>query len=352
MLEKINNIITELQAVNKVLNQDQLDSLYGDLLSVEEMESLNQELFKRGMLSEDVSVDIISDDDLEKDIPTSFKPDTLVGMLFLDIKKQGRLLTAEEELRYAKEMQEGDETAREILVNRNLRLVVKIAKEFAANKPKNFFEDFIAEGTRELNKIVIKFDPNYKLRFSTFAYPKIKQAMRRYYQNNSSPIRIPVYLQQELLILKKIINSLNIDSIEVNDVNIYNEWVKLYPDAKISIEKVGELRKYNIQILSFDTDNQDGFSLDDTIGGTEDYSKYAADDAKGIALGNAMAEVLDERELYVLKCVYGFGGENVQSLQKIGDTLDISRERVRQIKEHAVSKLKASKYNKAFEDLE
>ncbi len=251
---------------------------------------------------------------------------------------ESSLLTAAEEYEYGKKvMDENDPMAREQLVRSNLRLVVNIAKKYGGRGMS--LGDLIEEGNLGLIKAVDYFDPDRGTRFSTYAAWWIKQSIKRALLENIQPVHVPTYM-----------------------VSLINQWrhaaseVEGRVGRKLTLEEMAELmhlpvRKAKVihrivEVLgntgeSFGADEQDdSAALESTLedcnaGRPEDGLVQDEEKAKAVRL---LSE-LDAREAEVLRLHYGIGEKRPLSLKEIGKKMNLTRERIRQIRRDALTSL-------------
>ena len=257
-----------------------------------------------------------------------------------------KILSQDEEINLAKRIKEGDQDARDELINSNLRLVIYIAKNYT-NKGLSYL-DLIQEGNLGLISAVDKFDYTKGYRFSTFATYLIKQSILQALYQNSHIIRIPQYLLEDL---KKISDAekklTNILSRKPTSEEIAKEL-----NYEFSAKKIDEIKSYDTQTISLDKkigDNETTISdfiqddlNDDPYQFTNKILNYENIDK--------LLSVLTDREKEVIKYRYGLKDDKKYSLIEIGKIFNISSERVRQIEEKALSKLKQYLKDQNIED--
>jgi len=259
-----------------------------------------------------------------------------IGLYLLDIRRY-RLLTREEEVAYARSASAGDRTARDILITRNLRLVVSIAKRYQGLGLA--FGDLIEEGNIGLMRSVERFDWKRGLRFSTYASKWIRQAITRALVNKSRTVRIP----SNVLTLIRQISQLQLSLWQREGRRLSNDDICRH--LRISRNRLAEVTGLTQSTLSLDC------PVDPVMGRHKLHdilaSEHAADPAdsalrllEGRHVGRLL-ETLSPRERMVLRLRYGFDGDDARSLEETGKVLGVTRERIRQIEGRALSKLRA-----------
>lgn len=255
---------------------------------------------------------------------------------------KGPLLTHEEEYELFKKVQAGNKKAIDILVEKNQRLIVLIARRHARNP--GMLDDLIQEGNIGLLKAIEGFDFTKGYKFSTYATWWITQAITRYIYNKSRNIRLPVNKHEKISKLKKARRKL------LSELNREPTIEELSKELKCSKESIEDL--YNIMsdttslniIINEDEDTE----LGDIIDLSEDddgLSNILMSDEVKALLGKCN---LNERELFVIKHHFGLYDGIPKTLEEIGKLLGLTRERVRQIKEGALKKIRNSPYIKSF----
>jgi len=245
------------------------------------------------------------------------------------------LLTAAEEVTLAKRIKRGDKKALRQMIEANLRLVVKIAKEY--NGYGLPLEDLISEGNIGLMRAAQKFDSKHGTRFSTYGSWWIKQAVRRAIANQSKTIRVPVHVADKIQKMRRLSYRLT------EELGREPDDTELAEELSISEAKVSQLRTAGMQTLSLDasTGSEDDMpSLGDIIG-----DQNAVDPAQSLYDDNmretvmAALSVLNERELKIISLRFGLDGAKEQTLADIGKKFRVTRERIRQLQNSALSKL-------------
>ncbi len=255
------------------------------------------------------------------------------------------LLTAEQEVRLAHRIAKGDMQAKSLLVESNVRLVVSIAKAYRASGIP--LEDLIQEGSIGLMTAAERYDPNRGYRFSTYATQWIRQSIGRAVDNKAKAIRLPAHVSESLRKLDKV------------RVEMRRELGEEPTPEQLS-ERIGLSTRKVSALLST---TQDPISLDMPVGDEDNtslgsllYDKTAPDpqdrliDTEMKTEIDSLMETLDARERLIMRKRFGFDGEETYVLQQIGEELNISRERVRQIEAQALRKLRSAARRKRLRE--
>ena len=245
------------------------------------------------------------------------------------------LLTAQDEVDLAKKIKRGDKQAREQMIRANLRLVISIAKRYTnLGVP---LGDLIEEGNIGLMRAVEKFDHTKGFRFSTYAAWWIKQSISRAVIDQGKMIRVPVYMNEEIVKYKKTVEKL---SHKLKRKPSVGEIAKR---MKIGVDKVRELDQAIAKMSSLDApigEDGDG-QIKDII---EDESLVSPDDALESFFSKERArmilEGLTERERKIIEMRYGLIDGEQRTLAEIAKVLGVSRERIRQVEEVTIKKLR------------
>ena len=258
------------------------------------------------------------------------------------------LLNQEQELELGRRIkEEGDEDAREQLINSNLRLVVYIAKQYKNNYIG--IEDLVAEGNLGLIAAVDKYDYTYGYRFSTCATPWIKQAILKALTDKGRPVRLPAHIYQQITKIKKFIETF------IANNSREPTRAEIAKALGIDEEKVDSLFQWKQDTISMDMPlgDEEKNTIADTIADPNDIlpTKYVERQLMSEFIQKMIAK-LPARTQIIMKMRYGLGNDkdpedwkNEHTLEEIGAYLGITRERVRQIEKETIQNLKLE-YNK------
>ena len=295
-------------------------------------------------LLDDSEVEDIDLKKLELAVPDGVGVDDPVRMYLKEIG-QVPLLTAQQEIDYAKLMEEGDEVAKNRLAEANLRLVVSIAKRYVGRGMQ--FLDLIQEGNLGLIKAVEKFDYRKGYKFSTYATWWIRQAITRAIADQARTIRIPVHMVETINKQVRVSRQL------LQELGREPKAEEIAEAMDIPVERVREIQKIS----------QDPVSLETPIGEEEDSHlgdfiqdediEQPAEAATRELLKEQLNEELDtltDREQKVLRLRFGLDDGRARTLEEVGKEFQVTRERIRQIEAKAIRKLRQPSRRKKLQD--
>nr|MBP3258665.1 RNA polymerase sigma factor RpoD [Bacilli bacterium] len=320
------------------LDSDALDDLYNTfnenniaIVSEDEDASAGGEAIDKIMLD---------DDSLTKDL-------TINDPVRMYLKEIGqiKLLTLEEESKLADRVAEGDEEAKSILAEANLRLVVSIAKRYVGRGM--LFLDLIQEGNIGLMKAVEKFDVSKGYKFSTYATWWIRQAITRAIADQARTIRVPVHMVETINKLARVQRQL---TLELNREPTEDELAK---KMNMSIEKIHEIYKISQEPVSLETPigEEDDSHLGDFV--PDEHNMSPEDFATNEMLKDEIADVLltlTEREEKVIRLRFGLEDGKSRTLEEVGQMFGVTRERIRQIEAKALRKLRHPSRSRKLKD--
>ena len=263
------------------------------------------------------------------------KTNDSVKMFLLEIGKYP-LLKRDEEIKYAKLAEKGDEHAKEMLVVSNLRLVISVAKKYTKRGLE--FPDLIQEGVIGLMKSVDKYDYRKGFKFSTYSTWWIRQAITRAIADQANTIRKPVYIVEAINKLKKVQSQLYQD---LGREPTPDEIAKKMGDGMTS-DKVKDIQKYSLDPVSLEkpVGEEDDSHVADYVEDKDSISPedYARNQLLRNELNAALA-TLPEKEEKVLRYRFGLDDGKARTLEDVGKQFDVTRERIRQIETKALRKL-------------
>lgn len=257
---------------------------------------------------------------------------------YLKKLQKSHLLTSEEEQDLARRIQKGDESARQSMIQSNLRLVVSIAKRYIGRGL--LLEDLIEEGNLGLMKAVSKFDPEKGFRFSTYASWWIRQSIERAIINQGHTIRLPVHM------MEKVNSYLNTIERMVSE-GLAPDPEEIARKNKLKLRDIHEIQSLLKNVISLDTPigDREESTLGDIIVDGSCISPIVSIEAREErTLLMESLSILKDKERSVLDMRFGLqggGSEDGMTLEAIGNTLGVTRERVRQIEGSALAKMRA-----------
>ena len=323
------------------IDSDSLDELYNSLIE-NNIEIVNDES-EIGNDTDDSTGDI---EDILKD-NTIAKEISINDPVRMYLKEIGRisLLSLEEETALSERISKGDESAKNILAESNLRLVVSIAKRYVGRGM--LFLDLIQEGNIGLMKAVEKFDANKGYKFSTYATWWIRQAITRAIADQARTIRVPVHMVETINKLSRYQRQL---TLELNREPTDDELAK---KMGIPVDKIREVIKIAQDPVSLETpigeedDSHLGdFVKDERSMSPEEYTihEMLKDEISDVLL------TLTEREEQVLRLRFGLDDGSCKTLEEVGQMFGVTRERIRQIEAKALRKLRHPSRSRKLKD--
>lgn len=265
---------------------------------------------------------------------SSYDGDTAIKLYLREIG-QVKLLTPQEEVELAARIKKGDKKAREQMIKANLRLVVKIARDYEGiGLP---LLDLINEGNIGLMKAVERFDPAKGGKLSTYGSWWIKQSIKRALANQSKTIRLPVHLVDKISKMRKAALRLQ------EELGREPTEEELGEELGVSAFRVAQMRVAATRPASLDAPigDEESSSFAEVVEDENADSPYERLEEKGVTrMLEEMVKNLSTREAGILRARFGLDGSSPKTLEEVGEHLGVTRERVRQLQNQALDKLR------------
>ena len=334
--EKIEEIYDRFEAMNIQIISADLDLDLGDDAALLMDMGLDDDIDLVGLEEEDL-VDPV-------DLAAEYNLDDPVRMYLKEIG-QIKLLSADEEVDLAKRISEGDQAAKNKLTEANLRLVVSIAKKYSGRGL--HILDLIQEGNTGLIRAVDKFDWTKGNKFSTYATWWIRQAITRAIADQARTFRVPVHMVEVINKATRCNRKL------VQELGREPTVEEIAKELNLPVEKIIEANRTAADTLSLDTPVGD--EEDTSIGSfvEDERTPGPADATSNALLAEALKEILDtltEREADVLRMRFGMYDGRTHTLEEVGQIFGVPRERIRQIENKAIRKLRHPSRAKKIKD--
>lgn len=344
-----------LQEIESMARGNNNRITYKDVMSIIEANDVDPEVAEKIFDSlEAKSIEILPETNVEEENQNEIDLNVGVGEgIGLDdpvrmyLKEIGKvpLLTGEQEQDLAQRMLVGDQDAKDMLIEANLRLVVSIAKRYLGRGMQ--FLDLIQEGNLGLIKAVDKFDYSKGFKFSTYATWWIRQAITRAIADQARTIRIPVHMVETINRLVRVQRSL------IQELGREPEVEEIAKEMGMTVEKVREIQKISQEPVSLEKPigEEEDSHLGDFI--PDDDAMSPADQVAYTLLKEQLIEAmsgLTPREEKVLRLRFGLDDGRQRTLEEVGREFNVTRERIRQIEAKALRKLRHPSRSKKLKD--
>ena len=369
-MDKLKELVAYGKKKKSVLEYQEINDFFRDMpLDAEQMEKVFEYLEASGidvlrlsdmtedpnaadrdlLLLDDDDIDLSEEEEIDMEnidlsVPEGVSIEDPVRMYLKEIGKVP-LLSAEEEIKLAQRMEEGDEDAKKRLAEANLRLVVSIAKRYVGRGM--LFLDLIQEGNLGLIKAVEKFDYRKGYKFSTYATWWIRQAITRAIADQARTIRIPVHMVETINKLIRVSRQL------LQELGREPTPEEIAEEMHMSVERVREILKISQEPVSLETPigEEEDSHLGDFI--QDDNVPVPADAAAFTMLKEQLEDVLStltDREQKVLRLRFGLDDGRARTLEEVGKEFNVTRERIRQIEAKALRKLRHPSRSRKLKD--
>ena len=345
--EELNSHLEKMDLTPEKIEEiyDRFDAMNIQIVSAD-LDLGDDDLGLQDVLEDDIDLSSLDEEDLidPVDLAAEYNLDDPVRMYLKEIG-QVRLLSAEEEVDLAKRVSEGDQAAKNKLTEANLRLVVSIAKKYSGRGL--HILDLIQEGNTGLIRAVDKFDWTKGNKFSTYATWWIRQAITRAIADQARTIRVPVHMVEVINKATRCNRKL------VQELGREPTVEEIAAELNLPVEKIIEANRTAADTLSLDTPVGD--EEDTSIGSfvEDERTPGPADATSNALLAEALKEILDtltEREADVLRMRFGMYDGRTHTLEEVGQIFGVTRERIRQIENKAIRKLRHPSRAKKIKD--
>ena len=351
LAKKKKNVLEEQEILDcfsdEELTPEKLDRIYDflenknvDVLRISADDDIDPDLF----LEDDVDEEELDAANLDLTVPEGVGIEDPVRMYLKEIGKVP-LLSSEQEIELAKKMELGDEEAKQMLAEANLRLVVSIAKRYVGRGMQ--FLDLIQEGNLGLIKAVEKFDYRKGYKFSTYATWWIRQAITRAIADQARTIRIPVHMVETINKVIRVSRQL------LQELGHDPTPEEISEEMNMPVDRVREILKIAQEPVSLETPigEEEDSHLGDFI--PDEDASEPAEAASFTLLKEQLVDVLSTltpREEKVLKLRFGIEDGRTRTLEEVGKEFNVTRERIRQIEAKALRKLRHPSRSKKLKD--
>ncbi len=340
----LNALLEKMQLTPEKIEEiyDRFEAMNIQIITAE----LELDISDDGLAGDDIDLSSLEEEELVDpvDLAAEYSLDDPVRMYLKEIG-QVKLLSAEEEVELAKKVADGDQKAKNKLTEANLRLVVSIAKKYSGRGL--HILDLIQEGNTGLIRAVDKFDWTKGNKFSTYATWWIRQAITRAIADQARTIRVPVHMVEVINKATRCNRKL------VQELGREPTVEEIAKELGLPVEKIIEANRTAADTLSLDTPVGD--EEDTSIGSfvEDERTPGPADATSNAMLAEALKEILDtltEREADVLRMRFGMYDGRTHTLEEVGQIFGVTRERIRQIENKAIRKLRHPSRAKKIRD--